>query len=438
MQLTPLSYKNYMLFLLTLVGTANLLDRFVLSLVLEPIKAEFLLSDSQMGFLTGFAFAVFYAVAGIPIARWADRGNRNTIVTVTTGLWSVMVSLCGMVGNFAQLIAVRIGVAVGEAGCLPPAQSLIAHYFDRAERPRAMAIYTLCGPLAMLIGFWGGGWLVDTVGWRTTFIVLGVPGVFLALLVRLTLREPRTEQALDQQEQAPPLLQVLSVLFQQKTFRSIVIAFCISYFFGMGIIQWMPTFYIRSHAMSISEVGYWFAIAWGGFGLLGTYLGGVLATRYAAARESLQIRGCALVFVIGGIFYVLVYAVADRYWSLGLMMLVALVFPIANGAIFSAIQSLVEVQMRSTAIALIFLLANLIGFGLGPIAVGVLSDLLSGYYGEESLRYASMVFAPGYLWVAFFYWRASQTIDDDIQSVESISSRSVFSAAEGKVLRESM
>ena len=153
-------YKDYLLIVLTVVAAFNYLDRFVLSLLLEPIKQEFKLNDSQLGFLTGFGFALFYAVAGIPIARWADRGNRNIIVAVTTGLWSAMVALCGMAGNFMQLLLARVGVAAGEAGCLPPASSLIADYFDRTERPQAMAIYWLCVPLAVVIGYMGGGGLL--------------------------------------------------------------------------------------------------------------------------------------------------------------------------------------------------------------------------------------------------------------------------------------
>jgi len=189
-----LAYKHYLLGLLTVVAAFNYLDRVVLALLLEPIKQEFQLSDGQLGFLSGFAFTLFYALAGIPIARWADRGNRNTIISVTTALWSSMVALCGLVGNFNQLLLVRMGVAVGEAGCLPPAQSLIANYFDRTERPRAMAIYWMCYPIAVIIGYLGGGWLIEAVGWRMTFVVIGLPGILLAVLVKFTLREPRLKQ----------------------------------------------------------------------------------------------------------------------------------------------------------------------------------------------------------------------------------------------------
>ena len=248
-------YRHYMLALLTVVAVFNYLDRYVLSLAMEPIKQEFQLSDSELGFLSGFAFALFYAVAGVPIARWADRGNRNIVVSLTTGLWSVMLVLCGVVVNFSQLLLVRVGVAVGEAGCLPTAQSLVADNFNRSERPRAMAIYWSCYPLAVIFGFLAGGWLVEFYGWRITFIVIGVPGILLALLAKFTLREPRLAQK--NCAIAPPfsLTAVLTTLWQQRTLRSIIMAFVVSYFFTMGLSQWLPTFFIRSYGMSSGELG---------------------------------------------------------------------------------------------------------------------------------------------------------------------------------------
>ena len=413
-----LAYKQYMLGLLTVAATFNYLDRYVLSLVLEPIKQEFHLSDSQLGFLTGFGFALFYAVAAIPIARWADRGNRNIIVTITTGLWSTMLVLCGLVGNFTQLLLVRVGVAIGEAGCLPPAQSLIADYYNRAERARALATYWLCGPLSVIIGFMGGGWLIDYFGWRMTFILMGVPGILLAILVKFTLREPRLAHKSPQIIQHPSFKTVLSTLWQRQAFRNITIAFCVSYFFGMGIIQWLPTFFIRSHGMEISEIGTWLAVAWGLCGLVGTYLGGELASRYAVHREALQMRAVAFLFILGGLLYIFIYLSQNQYIAMGLLAATGLSFALTSGVVFSAISNLSDDRMRSAALALVFLMSNLIGFGLGPIAAGVLSDLLAPIVGQESLRYTLVLLSPGYLWVAYFYWKASQTIEADIRQVE--------------------
>ena len=412
-------YKHYLLALLTIVGTFNFLDRMVLSLVMEPIKQEFQLSDTQLGFLSGFAFALFYAVAGIPIARWADRGNRNIVVSITTGLWSIMLVLCGLVGNFTQLLLVRVGIAIGESGCLPTAQSLIADYYSRAERPRAMGIYLLCGPLAVIIGYLGGGWLIEYMGWRNTFIVIGVPGIFLALLVKFTLREPRLEQKNRMCRSQSSLRVVLTTFWQQCTFRSIVKGFVLAIFFAQGITQWLPTFFIRSYGMGVGELGSWLALVWGGGSLIGTYLGGFLAARYATHEESLQMQACALVFGLGALLYVMVFLSSNQYHAMAYMAAVGVIISLTNGAIFSAIQSLVNDRMRSTALAVIYLLANLIGFGLAPVMAGLLSDLFVPWFGQESLRYALAAFSPGFLWVGFYYWKAGNTIEADIRSIES-------------------
>ena len=433
---TKFEYKHYLLILLTVVAAFNYLDRLVLSLLLEPIKQEFDLSDSQLGFLTGFGFALFYAVAGIPIARWADHGNRNTVVVLTTGLWSAMVALCGMVGSFTQLLLVRVGVAVGEAGCLPTASSLIADYFDRAERPKAMAFYWFCAPLAMILGYMGGGWLADNYGWRTTFIVVGVPGIFFALLAKLTLREPRSKRDQQQVPTQPPLKFLLVMLSQQKTLRSIVSAFVIAYFFSMGFSQWLPTFFMRSHGMSASEVGTWFALTYGGLGFLGTWLGGFLAIRYAACKESIQMRGCTLIFGVSGLLYLGVFLSPNQYMAVGCLSAVAMISFMCNGVIFSAIQSLVPDSMRAVTLAFIFLLANLVGLGIGPLAVGALSDLFEPSYAQDSLRYAMAVFAPGVAWVGYFYWRASKTIEADIQAVELQSMTAVSDKSEPQLAKD--
>ena len=369
--------------------------------------------------MTGMAFALFYAIAGVPLARWSDRGNRNVVITITTGLWSAMVVLCGLVGNYTQLLLVRVGVAVGEAGCLPPAQSLIADYFDRAERPRAMATYWLCFPISVIVGFLGGGWLAETVGWRMTFIIMGVPGILLAILVKFTLREPRLKQTTIIDVEQPSWSEVRRTLWQTQAFRHIVLAFCVSYFFSLGMFSWLPTFFMRSHGMQLGEVGIWLALTIGVCGLFGTYLGGVLTSRYAAGKEALQMRAVALLMSIMALVNVMTYLPSNRYIALAFLAMAAVVATSMNGAIFSSIQSLTNDRMRSVAIALIFLLANLIGMGLGPLAVGVVSDLFAPLFGQDSLRYALVSFSPGLLWVAYHYWKSAATIEEDIRRVES-------------------
>ena len=419
-----LAYKNYLLAVLVLVAAVGYFDRFVFALVLEPIKHDLHLSDTQLGLMTGIAFAAFYAVAGIPIARWADRGNRVTISATAVGLVGIMVSLCGVVGNFAQLLLVRAGVAVGEAGTVPAAHSLISDYFDRTERPRAMGFYSMSYIISMIIGYLVGGWLVEIFGWRTTFMMIGVPGVLVAILVKLTLREPRlTQQRRTQQAsviaEQPSLMEVLQVLWQQRTFRHIFLAFCISYFFILGTSQWLAAFFMRSHGMDSAELGAWLALSMGVGGLLGNYLGGYCATRFAAGREKLQMRALAFIYILYGLLTVMIYLSNSQYVALAFVAVSVLVGTLTNGPLFAAIQSLVNERIRSVTIALIFLFANLIGLGLGPLAVGVLSDLLNPMFGQESLRYTLALSSSGTLWVAVHYWKAANTIEDDIRHVES-------------------
>lgn len=419
--MTNVKSKHYALLLLTVVGVFNYLDRGVMNLAMESIKSEFQLSDSQLGLMSGFAFALFYAVAGIPIARWADRGNRNYVVTVVTALWSVMLILCSMVGSFTQLLLARVGVAVGESGCLPSAHSLISDYFDRVERPRAMAIFWLCGPIATIIASVGGGWLIEQVGWRNTFMIIGLPGIVLAIVVKLTLREPRVEQPIPVKSVAteqPSIKDVMAVILSNHSLRHNMISYSLLSFFVLGISVWLPPFYIRSHGMDTAELGLWFGLSAAG-ALCSTYLGGYLATRYASRREDWQMKGIAVSVIISGLFHILCCLAENKTTSLIFMSINMGVFIyLGTAPLFAAIQSLLDVRMRAVAMALILMFANLIGMGLGPLFVGIISDLLTPSFGHESLRNTLLLISPGYLWAAFHTWKVAGTIRDDIRSVE--------------------
>ena len=412
-------YKHYALTLLTLVAVFNYLDRSVLSLALESIKTEFQLSDSQLGLMSGFAFALFYAVAGVPIARWADRGNRNHVITLTAALWSAMLVLCSFVGSFTQLLLVRVGVAVGESGCIPPAQSLISDYFDRAERPHALAIHSLSSPIATVIAFIGGGLLIEQWGWRTAFIVIGVGGVLLAVLVKFTLREPRLTQPAMEVSAQPSVKEVLAVMWRGRAFRHLVMAYCLVNYLWLGTGIWLPTFFIRSHGMTTAELGLWFGLGVGVGGLLFTYLGGYLATRYAANQEAIQMKGVACLLILCGFVCIPWWLTGNQTIALVLTLVVfAGILPMLNAPLYAAVQNLVEERMRAVALALILMLANLIGLGFGSLAIGVISDLLAPSYGQESLRYSLLLITPGYFWCAYHVWKMSHTIEDDIQTIE--------------------
>jgi MFS family permease len=431
-----MAYKNYLLAVLLSVLAFNAVDRLALGLVLQDIKVDLRLSDTQLGFLTGIAFALFYSLMGIPIARWADRGNRVTIISITTGLWSVAVALSGVAGNFLQLLLIRVGVGVGEAGCVPPAYSLIADHFTRAERPRAVARYMLGAPLSVVIGYFLAGWLNEFYGWRVTFMLLGLPGLALAALAWLSLREPRRGKptldaarrfaptSLSQPETAalslaqPSLQEVCLTLWANTTFRHLLLSFSVSCFFGYGIGQWQPAFFIRSYGLGTGELGTWFAAIYGLGGLLGTYWGGEWASRHAAHNERLQLKAMAITYASLGVILPFTYLSPNQYLAFGLIGLGAVGGATCTGPMFATIQTLVPDRMRAMSIALIYLFANLIGMGLAPLAVGALSDALRPILGEESLRYALLALCPGYVWGGWHLWRGSRTVTRDLEAVQ--------------------
>jgi MFS family permease len=427
-------YKNYLLVLLTSILTFNYVDRTALGIVLQDIKLDLRLTDTQLGLLSGIAFALFYAVMGIPIARWADRGNRRTIIWLTTALWSAMVALCGAVMNFMQLLFVRIGVGVGEAGCIPPAHSLIADYFTRAERPRAMAIYGQGNNLCLVIGFFVAGWLSEWYGWRMMFVLIGLPGLTLAVLARFTLIEPRLAKTMpmtvgssatpanpesDMAAPAQPSMkEVLVMLWTNATFRHMLLAFSVLWFFGYGILQWQPAFFVRSFGMNTGEVGTWFAVTYGLCGIVGTHWGGEWASRRAANNERQQLKVIAVINGgFNGVVWPLIYFSHNPYVAFVLMGLATLGGMAIVGPLFSTIQTLVPAPMRAMSIAVVFFSANLIGLGLGPLAAGMLSDALQPWVGQESLRFALLAFCPGYLWGSWHLWRASSTVTDDLEAM---------------------
>jgi MFS family permease len=421
-------YRRYLLTVLLAILAFNYVDRLALGLVLQDIKIELHLSDTELGFLTGLAFAVFYSLMGLPIARWADRGDRVLIISITTAIWSAAVALCGAIATFSQLLLVRIGVAVGEAGCIPPAHSLIADYFTRAERPRAVATYMLGAPLSMVVGYFLAGWLNEFYGWRSMFVTLGLPGLLLSALAWFTLREPRRMASVTpaQALAAPSRISdpagppgprtVLLTLWANATFRHLLFCFAVSSFFGYGILQWQPAFFIRSFGLKTGELGSWLALIYGAGGLLGTHLGGAWASRLAADDEPLQLKVTAVIFSSLGVISVAMYLAPNRYWAFGWLAFIATAGALINGPLFATIQTLVPQRMRAVSIAMLYLFANLIGMGLGPLAAGALSDAFRHWAGDESLRYALLTLCPGYLWSGWHLWRASTTVARDLKA----------------------
>ena len=408
------SYRYYALGLLTLTYAFNFVDRQILAILQEPIKAELGLSDSQLGLLTGFAFAVFYVVCGIPIARWADRGVRRSIIALAISVWSVMTGLCGLAQNYVHLLLARIGVGVGEAGGSPPAHSMISDIFPPSERATALSTYSVGINIGIMAGFLMGGWLNEFFGWRVAFFAVCVPGLILALVLRLTLAEPGRGHsegvaASEPGGTAPSFAEVVYKLWSLRTFRHLAFASALVATANYAQINWMPSYLIRTHGMSTGEIGTWLAVLAGVFGGVGTFLGGYLSDRFGTR----DLRWYAWVPAIA--YAVCIPLVAATFLAdSGTVALLFHALPAAIGSIFvgpvvAVTHGMVPNRMRALASAIYFLVLNLIGMGLGPLVVGVLSDVMEPVYGVDSLRYALLFLAPiMFTWGAVhFFWGSS-------------------------------
>jgi MFS family permease len=411
------AYKRYVLAMLTLVSTLNYLDQGLMSLLLQPIKEDLHLSDSPLGFLTGIAFALFYATLGVPIARWADRGNRTTITSLAIALWGATVMLCMLVTNFTQLVLARVAAGVGESGCLPPTYSLVGDYFpQRAERTRAMAIYWLANAFAALISFILGGWLNARYGWRWTFFVMGAPALVVAVIVKLTVTEPRERHdvgpALDRR--LPSKMDVLRILWRQRSTRHLIVALVLLYTIGAVLSPWYAAFMMRSHGMTTGELGVGLGLIFGLSGIVGVLLGGYVNAHWFSGDERGQMRLSALMIALVVPFFMLFLLLPQALPALVSLVPLSIAFGFFTGPTFALMQRLVPDDMRATTLAVTLLLTNLIGMGLGPQIVGNLSDALAPVLGRESLRYAMLLTSFVALWSAGHFWRAGEAVAEDL------------------------
>lgn len=417
---TDRAYRWYVLGLLTVVYTLNYVDQGLMGLLLQPIKVDLKLSDSQLGFLTGIAFALFYATLGLPIARWADRGNRVTITSLAIGLWGITVMLCLPVANFYQLLAARVAAGIGESGCVPPTYSLIGDYFPApADRTRAMTVYMLASPLAALLSFIGGGWLNELYGWRMTFFLMGVPGLLLAALVKITIAEPRRASVARGTVSAPlpPVLAVMMALWRQRSTRHLVIGLILLLTMGSGIGSWNVAFMMRSHHMNTVQLGLWLGPIFGIGGLVGTLLGGYVSSRWYGGNERGQMRLSAASIACLIPLYMCFLLVPQRWLALTSLVPIIIASNFFIGPTFALLQRLVPDDMRATSLSLVMLLGNLIGMGLGPQVVGLASDCLRPRVGDDSLRYALLAMSFVALATGYYFWKAGASVVADLQAM---------------------
>jgi len=444
------AYRRYAMGLLLVIYIFNFIDRQVVNILAEPIKAELGLADWQIGVMSGFAFAIFYTVMGLPIARLAERGNRSFIIAASLAAWSAFTALGGLAQNFVQLVLARVGVGVGEAGCTPPAHSLITDYVPKEKRASALAFYSMGTPLGGLIGTALGGVIADAYGWRAAFMVCGLPGIALAVIAGFTLVEPRVKQvaaaARAKVNGGATFRQTIEVLWTKRTFWLVAFAAAIKAFIGYGHAPFTASFFLRNHTESIAAMaqstsvfltgisssihpdwqielkslgflGLSLSLMAGLGGAFGAYLGGWIADHYGARdlRAYVSVPGVAALLTIP----IYVFAVTTDIALLGIAMLLfnGILGTLWYGPVYATAQSIVPPHMRATSSAILLFIINLIGLGMGPVAVGLLSDILAGPFGlgaSEGIRWALILSA--FAGVASFgcFWAARGRIREEV------------------------
>lgn len=409
--------RRYALGVLAVVYMFNFIDRQILAILLPAIRDEFQVGDTVLGLLAGTAFALFYVIMGVPIARLADRWNRRNLIAAAVAVWSGMTALSGFAANIWQLAAARVGVGIGEAGCSPPAHSMIADLYPPEQRSSAMGIYTVGISAGIMLAYLAGGWVADNIGWREAFFIVGLPGLALAAVVRFTVQEPvrgATEHRRDSGEQ-PSLMSVVRFLATRDSFVRMAVGAGLSAFVGYSIIIDMPSFMVRSYGISTATVGFWLGIIYGIAGGAGFFLGGYFADQIGRHGHRRALSFIALMTVVSAVCFAGVFLSTTATSCLVLLVLPSVISNFYLAPVLSQTQSMVALRMRAVASSLMLVIINVVGLAIGPAVTGLISDLLAPSQGEESLRYALLIVTLAVLpTAAWFYWRAGSSIDQDL------------------------
>jgi len=422
-------YGYYVLGLLTVCYVANTVDRSqVLAASLQAIKREFNATDAQLGMLSGLPFALFYSFLGIPIAAWADRSSRRNVLAWACALWSAATAACGAAVNFSMLFGARVFTAIGEAGGSPPSHSLISDYFPKRTRATAFSVYALAVPVGTAVGAAIGGWGTQHLGWRSTFYLVGLPGIALALLVRATVIEPPRGYAdfgghAPAKAKAPGLSEVCAYMFRRPSFVHLSLGSGLHSVMWYGAGAFNNPFFQRSHAMTAAQAGYWISL-FSIVGGVGTFTGGYLADWLSKHRNDR--RWYLWVPSIGTFLCVplqfAAYLSPDTSIVLpafGAMTFMASVF---FGPSFAMTQAISPLRMRSVATSLLLLVQTVIGQGIGPWLTGYISDSLRVTRGTASLRYSLVIVGLVNVWAALHYFIGARALRRDLEGTERLSS----------------
>lgn len=416
--------RRYTLAVLVVVYTFNFIDRQILAILLPAIRAEFGVDDWVLGFLAGSAFAIFYATLGVPIALLGDRWNRRNLIAIAIAIWSGMTALSGMAMNIVHLTLARIGVGVGEAGFSPPAHSIISDLYPPKERATAMGIFTLGIPIGIMIASFAGGWVAQNFGWRQAFMIVGLPGLLLALIVRFTLKEPvrgLSDGKVDSGHR-PGIMEVVRFLARRHSFIHLAIGSGLASFNGYATLSFFPSFMARSHDMSYTEIGLYFGLIVGIAGGAGFAGGGYIADKVSQRSQKHSLWTVSVATLMAWLFIFPLFLTDNPYWAI--VFLIGPVF-FSNfylATTFAQVQGMVGLRMRSIASALLLFLLNIIGLGLGPQMTGILSDALREFAGDDSLRYSLLILGAFiFPWSAYHYFMAGRHIEHDLARADEAS-----------------
>ena len=415
---TP-AYRGYVLALLVAVGVVGWVDRNVFAVLLESIKLDLELSDTELGLLGGAAFGVFYAAVGLPVAWLADRTNRSLLLAFALGLWSLMTAACGLATSFMTLFLARMGVGIGEAGGSPPSQSLVSDYFPPERRALALGVLYLYIPLGFVVGFALGGWLGETLGWRLAFVAIGLPGVLLAIVLRLTLAEP--PRGFSEGTIAPPsrtaFFATLGWFVTCRSLRHLPLAGAAHGLGAFAAAVWLPSYFVRMFDVGPAEAGVWMAVTYGLGGGIGVLGGGYLADRLV--RRSGDARwyawGSASALAASVPCAAVLYLTNHPAVAVSALLVATTLGHMLLGPVTAMMQSLAGIHRRATAAAVYLLLVNLVSMGFVPVSVGLVSDMLGPRLGAEALRFAllGIVTTTG-LWAAAHLVQVGKTLRDDL------------------------
>ncbi len=421
----PVEGATYALTMLTVAYMFNFIDRQILVILQESIKADMGLSDAQLGLLSGFSFALVYITAGIPIAYWADRGNRRNIVALAVTVWSALTAMSGLAQNYTQLLLARIGVGIGEAGGSPPAHAMISDYYPPEKRATALSIYSSGVHIGIFVGFIVGGTIDQMFGWRAAFMVVGLPGIVFATGFFLTVKEPqrgRWETA-EQAAYKPTLQETLKVLTGFRSFWYLAAGAGMTAFAGYGNGNFTPSFLARSHGIEGSTLGLLLAVFGGGGGIIGTLLGGYLADRFGSTDR----RWYLWIPAIAGLLAVplsVPYLLLDNTpVVIALMFGVTILINTYLGPALAISHELVPPAMRALTSSILFFVLNLIGLGMGPLTAGYLSDIFSQTYGDDGLRYAMLVVGVIASSGVLMFYLAARNLPHDLEIRDQLAAK---------------